>query len=104
MTVLMDAVRISEMSIYFCETARRHIPEVYHLHTPRGGNLGSPFYVNSDHFKVNVLCTYKISEYRQWGSKIVSSHRPVPIHCLINCSFVFFLSFFSYATYVGLSY
>jgi hypothetical protein len=29
----MEAVRISETSVYFCETTRRHIPEGCYLYT-----------------------------------------------------------------------
>jgi hypothetical protein len=30
--LMKEAVRASEMSVYFCETALRHIPEGSHLH------------------------------------------------------------------------
>jgi hypothetical protein len=39
--LMMEAVRMSETSMYLKETTRRHIPEGYHLHTRRRENLKS---------------------------------------------------------------
>jgi hypothetical protein len=38
-TLMVEAVCISETSVYFCETERRYIPEGCYLHTRRRGNL-----------------------------------------------------------------
>jgi hypothetical protein len=40
-TVMMEAVNISETSAYYNETARRYIPEVSHLQTRGRENLKS---------------------------------------------------------------
>jgi hypothetical protein len=37
--VIMEAVHISETSVYLYEATRRHIPEECHLHTRRSKNL-----------------------------------------------------------------
>jgi hypothetical protein len=39
--LMMEAVRISETSVYFNETTRRYVPEGYNLHTRRRDNLKS---------------------------------------------------------------
>jgi hypothetical protein len=38
---MIEAVRISEMSVYFNETTLRYIPEGCHLHTLSSNNLKS---------------------------------------------------------------
>jgi hypothetical protein len=37
--LMIDAISISETSVYFYETTRRYISESYHLHTRRRENL-----------------------------------------------------------------
>jgi hypothetical protein len=43
--MMMEAVCTSETSVYFSETTRRYIPEVYQLHTRRRENLNSHFVI-----------------------------------------------------------
>jgi hypothetical protein len=43
-TLMMEAVHISETSVYFNDTSRRYIPENFHLHeTLRSGQLPPKF-------------------------------------------------------------
>jgi hypothetical protein len=73
--LMMEAVCNSETSVYFNETARRCIPEGYHLHTRCRGNLISyVFVLHLSYFYVHNFGTFCISDvYKGKGTFLSNS-------------------------------
>jgi hypothetical protein len=45
--LMMEAIRISETSVYFYETKRRHVPDGCHVQVRRRENLNSENLINA---------------------------------------------------------
>jgi hypothetical protein len=58
-TLMMEAVRTSETSVYSSNTTRHYIPESYHLSNRRYENLNSHFV----HITHNTICSIKLKDF-----------------------------------------